>query len=129
MAVNAGQAIKKSTERKSKWGVKLKLDVNKAVSGLAAHPTASQLLVLFEDGSLRSYAMSSTGLQSLWPAGWMLPGWWGTVALSYLDQHGCNFSKSLYVVHLDPCYDLFRTTSKPIALQGRSQICRQVYIC
>lgn len=75
MAVNTGSGGKRSTERKLKWGVKLKLDVSKAVTGLAAHPTASQLLVLFEDGSLRSYALSSTGLQSLWPAGWMLPGW------------------------------------------------------
>lgn len=74
MAVNTGLTSKKSAERRLKWGVKLKLDVNKAVTGLAAHPTASQLLVLFEDGSLRSYALSSTGLQSLWPAGWMLPG-------------------------------------------------------
>lgn len=74
MAVNTGSAGKKSADRKLKWGVKLKLDVNKAVAGLAAHPNASQLLVLLEDGSLRSYALSSAGLQSLWPAGWMLPG-------------------------------------------------------
>eukprot|EP00878_Enallax_costatus_P005037 GHUV01005297.1.p1 GENE.GHUV01005297.1~~GHUV01005297.1.p1 ORF type:complete len:1446 (+),score=421.24 GHUV01005297.1:301-4638(+) len=90
MAVNTGAVMKKSTERKLKWGVKLKLDVNKAVAGLAAHPTASQLLVLYEDGSLRSYAMSSTGLQSLWPAGWMLPGDAATLGRLSLSQLPCQ---------------------------------------
>lgn len=76
MAVNpgAGAAQKSSSSAKLKWGVKLRLDVNKPVAGLAAHPTASQLLVLFDDGSLRSYALASTGLQSIWPAAYSLPG-------------------------------------------------------
>lgn len=60
--------------RKLKWGIKLKLDVNKAVVGLAAHPTSSQLLVLYEDGALRGYVMSSSGLQSAWGATYFLPG-------------------------------------------------------
>jgi hypothetical protein len=57
----------------------LKLDVNKAVLGLAAHPTSSQLLVLYEDGALRGYVMSSSGLQSAWGATYFLPG-----------EHGCS---------------------------------------
>jgi hypothetical protein len=60
--------------RKLKWGVKLKLDVAKTVVGLAAHPTASQLIVLYDDGALRAYVMSSSGLQSAWGACFMLPG-------------------------------------------------------
>jgi hypothetical protein len=54
--------------------VKLKLDVSKAVVGLAAHPTHSQLLALYEDGGLRSYVLTSGGLQALWAAPFMLPG-------------------------------------------------------
>ena len=54
--------------------MKLKLDVAKTVVGLAAHPTASQLLVLYDDGALRAYVMSSSGLQSAWGASFMLPG-------------------------------------------------------
>lgn len=60
--------------RKLKWGIKLKLDVNKAVVGLAAHPTSSQLLVLYEDGALRGYVMTGNGLQSTWGASYFLPG-------------------------------------------------------
>jgi hypothetical protein len=60
--------------RKLKWGIKLKLDVNKAVVGLAAHPTSSQLMVLYEDGALRGYVMASSGLQSAWGASYFLPG-------------------------------------------------------
>lgn len=60
--------------RKLKWGVKLKLDVAKTVVGLAAHPTASQLIVLCDDGAIRAYVMSSSGLQSAWGASFILPG-------------------------------------------------------
>lgn len=42
--------------------------------GLAAHPTSSQLLVLYEDGALRGYVMSSAGLSSAWGASYFLPG-------------------------------------------------------
>jgi hypothetical protein len=78
MAVNSStgpaSAKAKAAEKKLKWGVKLRLDVNKPVVGLAAHPTASQLLVLFDDGSLRGYALTPNGLQMIWPAAFMLPG-------------------------------------------------------
>jgi hypothetical protein len=78
MAVNAStgpaSAKAKAAEKKLKWGVKLRLDVNKPVVGLAAHPTASQLMVLFDDGSLRSYALTPSGLQMIWPAAFTLPG-------------------------------------------------------
>jgi hypothetical protein len=78
MAVNAStgpaSAKAKAAEKKLKWGVKLRLDVNKPVVGLAAHPSASQLMVLFDDGSLRSYALTPSGLQMIWPAAFMLPG-------------------------------------------------------
>jgi hypothetical protein len=78
MAVNSStgptSAKAKAAEKKLKWGVKLRLDVNKPVVGLAAHPSASQLLVLFDDGSLRGYALTPSGLQMIWPAAFMLPG-------------------------------------------------------
>eukprot|EP00775_Hariotina_reticulata_P010067 gene10067-10222_t len=67
MAVNAA-------DRKLKWGVKLKLDVNKAVVGLAAHPTTTALLVIFDDGTMRGYGLSPNGLQPLWPSVFALPG-------------------------------------------------------
>lgn len=73
-AAGDGSAKKASADRKLKWGVKLKLDVNKAVVGLAAHPSTTALLVIFDDGTLRGYGMSPNGLQPLWPSVFALPG-------------------------------------------------------
>lgn len=61
-------------EKRLKWGIKLRLDVAKPVAALAAHPTASQLLLLLDDGSLRCYGLTGAGLQMIWPAACILPG-------------------------------------------------------
>lgn len=55
---------------KSTWGLKVKLDVKKPIIGLAAHPTDGQLLVLFQDGGLRSYAIAAGDLAPVYA----LPG-------------------------------------------------------
>ncbi|WIA34203.1 hypothetical protein OEZ86_012559 [Tetradesmus obliquus] len=94
MAVNSGtgpaSAKAKAAEKKLKWGVKLRLDVNKPVVGLAAHPGASQLMVLFDDGSLRSYALTPSGLQMIWPSAFMLPGDAAALGRLSLSQPPCQ---------------------------------------
>lgn len=60
--------------------------------GLAAHPTSSQLLVLYEDGALRGYVMSSVGLSSAWGASYFLPGvlTWGCLQVGVCHQGVCD---------------------------------------
>ncbi|GLC75697.1 hypothetical protein PLESTF_001674900 [Pleodorina starrii] len=49
------------------WGTRVKLDVQKAILGLACHPLDAQLLVLTADGQLRGYAVAGAGGDVLAP--------------------------------------------------------------
>jgi hypothetical protein len=42
--------------------------------GAGSSLNVAQLMVLFDDGSLRGYALTPSGLQMIWPAAFMLPG-------------------------------------------------------
>mgnify|MGYP001806789564 CR=1 FL=1 len=45
----------------SGWGSRVKLDVQKAILGLACHVVDAQLMVLTADGQLRGYAIAGGG--------------------------------------------------------------------
>jgi hypothetical protein len=77
MALTSGLLAKADASGKGKdklkWGLKLKLEIKKPIIAMAAHPSDNQLLLLLEDGSLKGYVMTSTGLSSIYPAAYMLP--------------------------------------------------------
>ena len=77
MALTSGLLAKADASGKGKdklkWGLKLKLEIKKPIIAMAAHPSDNQLLLLLEDGTLKGYVMTSTGLSSIYPAAYTLP--------------------------------------------------------